>query len=104
MQTIPLQATQSQTVSCLLGGQYCQINVYQKAFGLFLDVYVGNTLVVAGIQCQDRNLLILGAYLGFVGNLMFVDTLGNSDPFWTGLGNRFALVYLTPADVAELVP
>ena len=50
-----------------------------------------------------RPMVIDQAYLGFVGDIMWVDaTGGNAMPVYTGLGTQFALVYLEAADLAVL--
>lgn len=100
MQTIPLQAVPSQSLSVLLAGQNCQINVYQKSTGLFLDLSMNNAPVLTTVICRDRVKLVRQVYLGFVGDLAFVDTQDLSDPDYTGLAGRFALVYLEVADLA----
>jgi hypothetical protein len=43
------------------------------------------------------------AYLGFSGDLVFVDTLGDQDPTYDGLGARYALIYLRPSEVGAYV-
>jgi hypothetical protein len=40
--------------------------------------------------------------VGFIGDLIFIDTQGTSDPNYTGLGSRFLLAYLSPTDLATL--
>ena len=104
MNVIPLQAVPSQTELVALGGQNCQVNVYQKWTGLFLDLYVSNAIVLAGVLGRDRRLRVMNAYLGFEGDLMWLDNQGTSDPAYTGLapGGRFSLIYLAPADVPPL--
>ena len=104
MNVIPLQAVPSQTELVALGGQNCQVNVYQKWTGLFLDLYVSNAIVLAGVLGRDRRLMVMNAYLGFEGDLMWLDNQGTSDPAYTGLapGGRFSLIYLAPADVPQL--
>ncbi len=99
MKTIPLQAVPSQTVSVLLGGQNCQIAVYQKSTGLYLDLSVNNAPIVTTVICRDRVRLVRQVYRGFVGDLTFADMQGLSDPDYTGLGGRFLLVYLEAADL-----
>ena len=98
MQIVPLQSTPSQIVTITLGGQVCQIDVRTRRTGLFLDLYVGGALVIAGALCQDRNPIVRSVYLGFVGDLMFIDTQGASDPTYDGIGSRYVLTYLTAAD------
>lgn len=99
MQLIPIQAVPNQTLQVQLGGQACVVNVYQLAYGLFLDLYVGNSLIVAGVICQNLNRIVRSLYLGFSGDLCFFDEQGAEDPVYTGLGSRFQLVYLSPSDL-----
>jgi hypothetical protein len=100
MKIIPLQALPSQTVSVLLANQNCTINVYQKSTGMFLDLYVDSTLIIGGVIGQDRNKIVRDAYLGFVGDLAFIDSEGADDPVYTGLGGRFSLAYLEVSDLS----
>lgn len=99
---VPLQAVPSQTVSVTLGGQACQLNVYSKSAALYVDIYVNNAVIALGVQCENGNRLVRYAYLGFIGDLIFVDTQGSADPFYTGLDGRFLLEYLDTADLATL--
>lgn len=99
MMTVPLSATPSQSLSVVLAGQNCKINVYQKSTGLFADLYVDNAAVITGVICRDRVPLVRAAYLGFAGDLVFCDTQGVSDPTYDGLGARFLLSYLEASDL-----
>lgn len=100
MLNVPLTANPSQKLSVLLAGQNCQIAVYQKTTGLYLDLAMNNAQIKSGIVCRDRVLLIRHAYLGFVGDLAFFDTQGVADPAYAGLGARWQLVYLEAGDIA----
>lgn len=104
MQLITLSAVPSQTLAVQVSGQNCQLNVYQKSTGLFMDIVNNGTLTIGGVICEDRNRIIRNAYLGFLGDFAFADLLGREDPVYTGLGTRFVLVYLEPADVPEDAP
>lgn len=99
MLTIPLNAVSSQSLNVLLGGQNCQINVYQKSTGLYLDLSINNSPVVSTVICRDRVKLVRYQYHDFVGDLCFADTQGDDDPVYTGLGDRFILVYLEASDL-----
>lgn len=92
-QVIPLLATNSQTLSVRLGGQPCKVHVYQKSTGLYLDLYVADSLLVGGVVCRNGVRLVRDAYLEFVGDLAFVDTQGTDDPEASGLGTRWILAY-----------
>jgi hypothetical protein len=99
MQIIPISATPSQTLAVVLAGQSCKINIYQKNTGLFVDLYVNDALIIGGVIALDRNRIVRSAYLGFVGDLAFVDTQGSDTPVYDGLGGRYLLLYLDPADI-----
>ncbi len=99
MEIVPLQAVPSQTISVVLNNQNCQINVYQKAYGVFLDLYVANVLIIGGQLCENLHRIVRDLYLGFSGDLAFVDTMGSSDPVYSGLGTQYQLVYLLPSDL-----
>ena len=102
MQIIPLKAVASDTLYVQLSGtsggqivqQQCQINLYQKEnYGLFMDLFLNGTQILSAMLCLDRVGLVRQAYLGFVGQLAFIDTQGTSNPYYTGLGTRYILTY-----------
>ena len=93
---IPLAATPAQTVAVALGDQSCRIDVSQRLTGLYLDLYVADVLVVAGVLCLDRNALVREQYRGFVGELLFSDSQGTSDPTYDGLADRYRLLWIAP--------
>ncbi len=99
MQIVPLAAVPAPKLTILLGGQNCQIKVYQKTTGVYLNLSVNDAPIVSGVVCRDRVVLVRDAYLGFIGDLAFFDTQGTSDPKYTGFGARFQLVYLSPSDI-----
>lgn len=90
---IPLVATPAQTLSIALGGQSVRLNVSQKAFGLFVDVYVSDALIIGGVLARNMARIVRSQYLGFIGDLYFFDTQGELDPTYGGLGSRFVLIY-----------
>ena len=100
MQEIPLQPIPSQSTKVVLGGQNCQLLVYQKPEGVFIDVNADGVDMVVGVIARDAVPLVCREYAGFVGNLLFIDTQGSSDPSYDGLGSRFSLVYLTADEYA----
>ena len=100
MLTVPLQPVPAQVSKVVLGGQNCQINVYQKQQGLFVDITADDIAIITGTIARDTALLVSREYTGFIGNLFFIDTQGDSDPSYSGLGSRFSLVYLTAEENA----
>jgi hypothetical protein len=104
MLIVPLQPIASQTIQTTLSGQNVQLNVYQKSTGLFIDVYSNNDLVIGGVVCNNQNLIVRDTYFGFAGDFAFVDNLGSTDPYYTGLGSQYSLTYLEPSDLADADP
>lgn len=115
-QEVPLSPIASQSLSINLGGQACQIAVYQLGIGadahLYFNLSVGTTPIVAGRVCRNLQQILDDAeYRGFQGGFMFVDNqavIGDAlqtgvDPVVSGLGSRFELVYLTAAEMATSV-
>jgi hypothetical protein len=98
MLIVPLQPLASQVVQVMLGGQACTIAVYSKGGSLFADITVAGVALRTAQLCLNGVLLVRFTYFGFVGDLVFVDLQGDTDPLYTGLGTRYVLVYLAPAD------
>ncbi len=103
MQVVPLQPVPNQTLQCQLNGQACTINVQQYAYSTVFSLQVSDTDIVDNVPCLNKVVLVRFAYLGFIGDFIFVDTQGSENPVYTGFGanGRFQFVYLTPDEVAE---
>lgn len=100
MKQIPLQSTPSQVINTIIADKNCILNIYHKSTGLYIDVLVDGEQIVLGRICRDRCRIIRYEYLGFVGDLFFVDTQGSDDPAYTGLGDRFVLLYAFPDEIS----
>lgn len=92
-QVIPITAVPSQNFTILLGTQNCALNIYQLSTGLYCDIVVDQNTIVTAMICLNLVGLVREAYLGFSGQLFFYDTEGTDNPYYTGLGSRFQLVY-----------
>ena len=93
IQFIPISAVPSQTFTIQLGTQNCTINLNQKSTGLFFDLFIDGSPIVQSMICLNLVGLIRESYLGFVGQLAFTDMQGTSDPYYTGLGSQYLLIY-----------
>lgn len=107
MQLIPLQPIASQTFQITLNGQACSLAVYAKTTPggqqqIYVDLQLSDAPVLSCRIAQNRVLMVRYAYLGFQGDLVFVDMQAQLDPQWSGLGGRWQLVYLATADVEAL--
>jgi hypothetical protein len=98
-QIISLNAVPNQTLLTPVGNQNCRLSIFQTTNGMFMDVLVDEEPIIQGVLCLDRTLIVRDGYLGFIGDLMFIDTEGTNDPDYAGLGTRYALVYLEAAEV-----
>ena len=99
MLVVPLQAVPNQTVSVHLGGQNCQIDIRQAAYGLFLNLRVDNVPVLLGVICENLNKIVRSTYLGFSGDLAWIDTQGASDPTYEEIGSRYFLGYFSNSEL-----
>lgn len=100
MQVVPTQAIPNQGIQVTLGGQQVSLAIYQTDFGLFLDLVSNGSPIIYGALCEDLNRLVRDAYLGFSGDFAWYDTTGDGvDPVFTGLGDRFLLLYLEASDL-----
>jgi len=86
MLIVPLQAVPNQAFRVQLNNQQCQFNI-------------DNSPMVMGVICQRANRIVRDAYLGFLGDLMWIDTQGTNDPEYSGIGSRYVLAYLFPDEI-----
>lgn len=101
MLQMPLNAIPAQNFNTVLAGQNCTISVYQKTTGVYMDLISNGTPITKAVRCvEGARLLLDRGYLGFIGDFGFIDTQGNSDPVYTGLGSRWQLLYLEASDLA----
>lgn len=103
MLTIPLQTISAQTLRVVLGGQNCQINIYEKPEGVFVDINANDTDIVICVLALDGVPIICREYVGFEGNLIFVDTQGTNDPTFIGFGTRYQLIYLEASEYVHFI-
>lgn len=101
MQVIPTAAVASQSLAVMLNGQQVTLALYQKSTGLYADIGLNNAPLLYGVACLNTAPMVISAYLGFPGDLAWIDLQGSDPPYYTGLGTRFALIWLEPADIAS---
>ncbi len=101
MLIIQTQALANQTISVLLANQTCKLEIAQKTAGMFINVYVNDALIIGGVICENLNRIVRSIYLGFIGDLAFIDTQGATDPFYTGLGTRYFLAYVEADELPD---
>ncbi len=98
MLTIPLQQEPNQSLNVTLNSQSVDILLYMTDYGLFADIKNNGSYIATGVLCLDMVPIIRNEYLGFVGNIVFVDTQGNDDPTFDALGTRYVLSYMDASE------
>jgi len=102
MLSVPLAPVPSQTLAIILAGQNCNLAVYTETTGIYMDVKVnGATIATTRILRDGARVLQDEQYQAFVGDFVMVDTQGELDPVYTGLGGRWQLVYLEATDLVK---
>lgn len=97
---VPLAAVANQTLAVVLGGQACQIALRQNGPNMYFDLRVSNVDIVLARICRNKQLLLLDVkYRGFIGDFIFNDTLGDTQPYFSGLDSRYRLYYVEPGDL-----
>lgn len=103
-QQIPVVAAPAQTMSVNLSNQSCLVAL--RTLGIGVDAHLYFTLTVAGVVvvtnriCRNvQRILEDAGYRGFQGDFMFIDQQGDTDPVYTGLGARYLLLYILPAEL-----
>jgi hypothetical protein len=71
---------------------------------LYCDLTVNGNVLYTGMVCENNKPIGNYPYLGFIGQLGFVDTQGNSDPTSPGLDSRFVLIYVLAGQNNLIVP
>jgi hypothetical protein len=96
MLTIPLTAGKNQSLKVPIGDQLLTIVIYQNSTGVYMDLYINDALVRESMLCLNLAPMVVEAYHGLNGRLMFEDTQGSNDPDYLGFGGRYQLRFLEP--------
>jgi hypothetical protein len=100
MLIVPVQAVPNQNFQVSLAQQSLSIAIAQSDYGLNMSVSLDGTALATNVRGEDLNPIVRAPYTGFVGEFVFFDTSGaGDDPVFTGLGDRFQLIYLEASDL-----
>lgn len=99
MQTISIESKKSQTLSINLAGQLCVIRLIQRESFMYMDLTVNGNPIMQGVPCLYGNKMVGYSYLGFKGDLVFIDNDGQNDPFYEWLGSRYILYYIEESEL-----
>ena len=81
---IPLQQVPNQTLGVSLGGSQYELTLNYRLGDMYLSIVKDNVPVIYNRICQNLNP---------IGEFVFVDSIGNENPVYTGFGDRFVLVW-----------
>lgn len=101
MRTVSILPQKSQSISVNLAGQQCTIRLIQRESFIYMDLTVNGNPIMQGVPCLFGNKMVRYSYLGFVGDLVFLDNVGQQDPFWEGLGSRYNLYYIEENELVQ---
>lgn len=105
MLIVPLQSVPAQKVKTVLDNGTAFLVVYERRYGMFIDVTFNDRLVIGAVVCQNRNRIIRSDYLkkehNFSGDFAFIDLQGDSNPVYSELGNRYQLAYFTADEISS---
>lgn len=99
MNVITLENKKSQSIFITLEGQSCLIRLIQRDSSMYMDLTVNGDPILQGVPCLYANKIVRYKYLGFKGDLFFLDNEGQSEPEWSGLADRFPLYFITEAEL-----
>lgn len=99
MLTISIEPKKSQAISLNLAGQKCVIRMIQRESFIYMDLTVNDNPIMQGVPCLYGNRMVGYSYLGFKGDLVFLDSDGQQDPHWDELGKRHLLYYIEESDI-----
>lgn len=71
---------------------------------LYCDLTVDGTVKWSGVPCLNGVDLNSFIYLDFIGSLVFVDTMGKTNPNYTGLADRYVLLYIVSGQDNVQIP
>ena len=98
MLKIPLKQIPSQKLRVVLNGQNCTISLYYRFSNTYMDLVVGNNVVINGAICRNRSSVVNVANHIFAGALYFLDLLGDSDPNYKLFNDRYILLYVSASE------
>lgn len=90
---IPLSAIPFQIVNAVVNGQNYRITVRQLGSEIYTSLVVDDEQVTNSVMAVARGKLIPWSQTIAQTMLVWIDTQGNERPQYTGLGDRWRLVY-----------
>lgn len=90
---IPIDPIPNQSFDVDLSDQRCRFDFITKGVFLYMNLIIDEVEKLNGVICLNNVDLIKYDDVGFKGKLYFLDTQGELDPIYYGLGDRWVLIY-----------
>jgi hypothetical protein len=90
---IPLSAIPFQRVSLVIGSQSVEIEVRQMGSSVFTSAVVDGVQITRSTRAVNGGELFPWTFPDKPAEIKWVDTQGDADPQYEGLGSRWLLVY-----------
>ena len=90
---IPLSAIPHQLVSVVIDDKAYEIEVRQCGSSLFVSVTIDGEQITSAVRAVNRGSITPWADYRVGTEIVWVDTQGDADPQYDGLGTRWRLVY-----------
>lgn len=100
--TIPLDPVPSQSFQIVLDNQDCEIDLLFRGNNFFVNLIVDGTIVQQGAIVHDAVSIITRPNNIFSGAIAVIDTQGDDDPLYSGLGTRWQMVYFSTDDLLSM--
>lgn len=98
---VNLKAIPNQLVSTVLNGKSVVIEAIQRGDFMAAKVTIDGVLKESGAICANGLDLLQNCASELQGSLSFIDTVGDSDPTYTGLGDRYQLAFVPTQESAN---
>lgn len=90
---IPIDKLPNQSFDIELEEKRCRFDFITKGVFLYMNLVIDEVEKLNGIICLNNVDLIQYKDIDFNGRLYFLDTQGDLDPIYYGLGTRWLLFY-----------
>ena len=95
---IPLLPLADQSLSISFEGVRFDIRVFSRGGRLFMDLAVDGVPAFYGLCCVLESPVNYSPAFPVPGEFWWVDTIGEADPFYEGLGSRFSLIWVAEGE------
>jgi hypothetical protein len=95
---VPLKAIPSQSISIVLNGQPCVIDVRLLGARQYFSLSVNGVVICRNVLMVNLSRIVRAEYTGFIGDFAVVDTQGDEAPDYSGWGTRWLLLYFEPIE------